>query len=276
MKWFKNRRWSVLLPQAALGAALVFASVPVFAGEPDMVLIPAGEFLMGSEGPESRPDEKPVHRVSLDAFYIDRYEVTGKDFEAYLDANPKQHPTITGWWGRQVRPDMADRPVIGLTWKRCQNFCRWKDKRLPTEAEWERAAAGPEGRRYPWGDQPPDPLRANFGRCCFIMKGDVLQGVGDLEGGRTPEGVYGLAGNIAEWVYDWYDKNYYSMSPTHNPTGPETGTHHTIRGGAWNSLAGYLRSSARYGYDDAKDFYGIGCRCARSAGSSSTSTPQAD
>ncbi|GJL78356.1 MAG: hypothetical protein NPINA01_13450 [Nitrospinaceae bacterium] len=230
-----------------------------------MVLIPAGEFIMGSEEGEGRKDERPVHRVGLDAYYIDRYETTGKDFEAYMDDQPKVHPTITGWYDRKVRPDMAQRPVIGLTWKRCRDYCVWAGKRLPTEAEWERAAKGIEGRKYPWGNEPPDPSRANYGRCCFIMKGKVLQDVGHLKLGKTPDDIYDLAGNIAEWVADWYDKNYYKVSPSHNPTGPEKGKYRVIRGGAWNSLPGYLRSSSRYGYDDAKDFYGIGCRCAKSA-----------
>ena len=97
------------------------------------------------------------------------------------------------------------------------------------------------------------------------MKGLVLNTVGELELGKTPQGIYDLAGNIAEWVHDWYDKNYYKTSPYKNPKGPDKGKYHVIRGGAWNSLPDYLRSSSRYGYDDAKDFYGIGCRCAKSA-----------
>ncbi len=230
----------------------------------EMVLIPAGEFIMGSEEGIGKKDEHPAHKVYLDAYYIDRYEVTGKQFEAYLQANPKQHPTITGWYGRKVRPDMTNRPVFGLTWKRCRNYCVWREKRLPTEAEWERAAKGKESRIYPWGDEPPTPARANFNRCCFIMKGMVLTEAGDLPQGKTPEGVFDLAGNVAEWVHDWYDKNYYKVSPDKNPQGPAKGKYHTIRGGAWNSFSGYLRSSSRYGYNDANDFYGIGCRCARS------------
>ena len=233
--------------------------------KPGMILIPYGEYFMGSEEGKGRPDEYPRHKVYLDTFYIDRFEVTGKDFEEYLSYHPDQHPTITGWWGRQVRPDMKNRPVFGLTWSRCKNYCEWRGKRLVTEAEWERASAGLEGRIYPWGNDPPDQKRANFNRCCFIMKGLSTNDVGSYPSGATPDGIHDLAGNIAEWVSDWYDKNYYKTSKYDNPQGPEYGINHTIRGGAWNSLQGYLRSSARFGYDEAKDFYGIGCRCALSA-----------
>lgn len=229
------------------------------------VLIPAGEFAMGSPESEGQPDERPAHNVYLGAYYIDQFEVTGKDFEKYLEANPEAHPTITGWWGRKVRTDMADKPVFGLRWERCRKYCQWRGKRLPTEAEWERAAAGSTGRRYPWGNEPVEQHRANFGKCCFIMKGGILQKKGSYKEGKTPDEIFDLAGNIAEWVYDWYDKNYYKISPYKNPKGPEIGKYHTIRGGAWNSVADYMRSANRYGHDDAKDFYGIGCRCARSA-----------
>lgn len=237
------------------------------AGEkaPDAVLIPSGEFTMGSPEGIGQADERPAHKVYLDAYYMDRYEVTGKDFEKYLDANPDQHPTITGWWDRKVRPDMADKPVFGLRWERCRNYCLWRGKRLPTEAEWERAATGLTSRLHPWGNEPASQKKGNFGRCCFIMNGDILRKAGSYEAGKTPEGVYDMGGNIAEWVYDWYDKNYYQSSPYENPKGPERGKRHTIRGGAWNSVADYMRSGNRYGHDDAKDFYGIGCRCARSA-----------
>ena len=231
---------------------------------PEMVLIPAGEYLMGTEEGKGRSDEHPKHKVYLDAFYFDQFEVTGADFEEYLSYNPNQHPTITGWWDRQARPDMKKRPVFGLSWKRCTNYCQWRGKRLATEAEWERAAAGLDGRKYPWGNSLPDDKRAGFNRCCFIRKGLSTYEVGSFHAGATPNGIYDLAGNIAEWVYDWYDENYYKNSEYANPRGPKNGVNHTIRGGAWNSLSGYLRSSARYGYDEAKDFYGIGCRCAMS------------
>jgi sulfatase modifying factor 1 len=243
----------------------------------DEILFPSGEFVMGSPEGLGQADEHPAHKVYLDSFYIDRNEVTGKDFEAYLEANLKQHPTITGWWDRKVRPDMSDKPVIGLRWERCLNYCQWRGKRLPTEAEWERAAKGLTNRIHPWGNEPATQKMANFGRCCFIMKGEILQKTGYYEDGKTPEGVYDMGGNIAEWVHDWYDKNYYESSPYKNPKGPDKGKYHTIRGGAWNSVSDYMRSSNRYGHDDAKDFYGIGCRCARSAildGKKSLSVPQ--
>ena len=244
--------------------SLALAEPPQGERPADMVLIPAGEFLMGSAEGTGRKDEHPQHKVYLDAFWIDRYEVTGSDFEKYLAQNPMQHPTVTGWYDRKVRPGMAHKPVLGLTWKRCRNYCLWRGKRLLTEAEWERAAGGTHHRTYPWGEEPLDETRAHFNRCCFINKGDILREVGSLPGGKTPEGVYDMSGNIAEWVYDWYDARYYQKSPRTNPKGPAKGKYHVIRGGAWNSLPDYMRTSHRYGYNDGQDFYGIGCRCAKS------------
>jgi formylglycine-generating enzyme required for sulfatase activity len=231
---------------------------------PEMAYFPEGEFQMGSPEEKGKSNEHPQHRVYLDAFYLDRYEVTFNDFEDYLAANPKKHPTITGWYDRKARPDMVNKPVFGLQWKRCRDYCEWNKKRLPTEAEWERAAKGVDDRTYPWGNEPPDDYRANFGNCCFIHKGMVLTQIGKFDLGKTPEKVFDLGGNVAEWVYDWYDKEYYAKAPYKNPKGPEKGRYHVVRGGAWNSLPVYLRSSSRYGDNDAKDYYGIGCRCAKS------------
>lgn len=231
----------------------------------EMAFIPAGEFVMGSSDKKVKSNEHPSHSVYLDGFYIDKFEVSFKDFEEYLAANPKQYPTITGWIDRKARPEMLNKPVFGFQWKRCKKYCEWRGKRMPTEAEWERSAKGIEGRKYPWGDEPPSEKRANFGNCCFIQKGSVLSPVDSFDNGKSPEGVYNLGGNVAEWVYDWYDKKYYENSPYKNPKGPVKGKYHVIRGGAWNSLPVYLRSSSRYGDSDAKDYYGIGCRCAKSA-----------
>ena len=186
----KKGGWGVLRRGGAVLLAGVALSCAVAsqAGEPEgMVLIPAGEFLLGSPEDKGRKDEHPQHKVYLDAYWIDRFEVTGGDFEKYLAENPKQHPTVTGWHGRKVRPGMERKPVIGLTWKRCRNYCLWRGKRLPTEAEWERAAAGTRHRTFPWGEALPDARSAHFNRCCFINKGDILREVGSLEPGKPPK-----------------------------------------------------------------------------------------
>ena len=231
----------------------------------EMVHFPAGEFEMGSPKGTGKKNEYPNHKVYLDSFYLDRFEVTFADFEAYLAAHLKKYPTITGWVDRKARADLINKPIFGLQWKRCRNYCEWRKKRMPTEAEWERAARGIENRIYPWGNEPPDKSRANFGNCCFVQKGKVHNEVGHYEKGNTAEGISDLGGNVAEWVSDWYDKKYYKRTPYKNPKGPKKGKYHVIRGGAWNSLPMYLRSSSRYGESDGKDYYGIGCRCAKDA-----------
>ena len=231
----------------------------------EMVHFPAGEFEMGSPKGTGKKNEYPKHKVYLNAFYLDRFEVTFADFEAYLAAHLKKYPTITGWVDRRARADMVNKPIFGLQWKRCRNYCVWREKRMPTEAEWERAARGTENRIYPWGNEPPDKTRANFGNCCFVKKGKVHNEVGHYEKGNTVEGISDLGGNVAEWVSDWYDKKYYKKAPYKNPKGPKKGKYRVIRGGAWNSLPMYLRSSSRYGDSDGKDYYGIGCRCAKDA-----------
>jgi formylglycine-generating enzyme required for sulfatase activity len=241
---------------------------PSFANEitiRGMVHFPEGEFEMGSPKGTGKKNEYPKHKVYLNAFYLDKFEVTFADFEVYLAANLKKYPTITGWVDRKARADMINKPIFGLQWKRCRNYCEWREKRMPTEAEWERAARGTENRIYPWGNEPPDKTRANFGNCCFVQKGMVHTEVGHYKKGSTEEGIYDLGGNVAEWVSDWYDKKYYKKSPYKNPEGPKKGKYHVIRGGAWNSLPMYLRSSSRYGESDGKDYYGIGCRCAKDA-----------
>jgi len=231
----------------------------------EMVHFSAGEFEMGSPVDIGKKNEHPKHKVYLNAFYLDRFEVTFADFEAYLAAHLKKYPTITGWVDRKVRADMVNKPIFGLQWKRCRNYCEWREKRMPTEAEWERAAKGTRNSIYPWGNEPPDKTRANFGHCCFVNKGKVHTEIGHYERGMTAEGIFDMGGNVAEWVSDWYDKKYYKTAPYKNPRGPKKGKYHVIRGGAWNSLPMYLRSSSRYGESDGKDYYGIGCRCAKDA-----------
>ena len=206
-----------------------------------MVLVPAGEFTMGSN--EGNDDEKPVHRIHLDAYYIDKYEVTIGQYGEFLEANSFDPPPL---WTTMAQPSYENRPVVNVDWKDANNYCKWAGKRLPTEAEWEKAARGTDGRLYPWGNDPPDPLRANFGKDRATWNNhEALVQVGQLKAGKSPYGVYDLAGNVWEWVNDWYDPDYYATSPSRNPQGPSSGKFKVIRGGSWDLAPENLRSARR-------------------------------
>ena len=201
----------------------------------EMVLVPAGEFIMGSE--EGDADEKPRHRVYLDAFYIDKYEVTNARFQQFVQATghrtqaEREGSGYTGDksglvdganWRAPRGPGssiagLEQHPVVSVSQEDAKAYCTWAGKRLPTEAEWEKAARGTDGRTYPWGNQF-DSTKGNFdGK----NKGTVP--VGTYEGGKSPYGAYDMAGNVWEWVADWYGENYYKNSPARNPQGPASG-----------------------------------------------------
>jgi formylglycine-generating enzyme required for sulfatase activity len=207
--------------------------------EAPMVLVPAGEFTMGSK--EGSDHEKPEHRVYLDAYYLDVYEVTISQYEQFLEETSFDPPPM---WTTMAQPPYENRPVVNVDWKDANNYCRWAGKRLPTEAEWEKAARGTDGRIYPWGNDPPNPQRANYGKAKWNNH-EALVTVGQLQDGKSPYGIYDLAGNVWEWVSDWYDPNYYATSPSKNPQGPETGKYKVLRGGSWDLAAENLRSSRR-------------------------------
>jgi formylglycine-generating enzyme required for sulfatase activity len=221
-----------------------------------MMLVPAGEFTMGSnEG----ADEQPVHRVSLDTYYMDKYEVTVEQYAKFLEATSPETPQ---YWDIMNASLSRKRPVVYVNWTDAASYCRWAGKRLPTEAEWEKAARGTDGRMYPWGNEPPTSLRANFGKKDWSNhKATVPAGL--LEDGKSPYGIYDLAGNVFEWVSDWYDKAYYKNSPSQNPKGPERGEEKVARGGSWNSPLGHLRSTIRFGYSPAFSRDILGFRCAK-------------
>ena len=204
-----------------------------------MVLVPAGEFTMGSN--DGRDDEKPVHRVSLDAYYIDKYEVTIRQYAKFLEARGMSGPPM---WTTMDQPVHQKRPVVNVDWSDASNYCEWADKRLPTEAEWEKAARGTDGRMYPWGNDSPNPLRANYGKEKWNNHAALVP-VGQLKDGESPYGIYDLAGNVWEWVSDWYDPDYYTTSPSRNPKGPERGKYRVLRGGSWDFLPENLRSARR-------------------------------
>jgi len=204
-----------------------------------MVLVPAGEFTMGSN--EGSSHDKPEHKVFLDAYYMDMYEVTVGHYAKFLEATGMNPPPM---WTTMDQPAYQNHPVVNVDWQDANNYCRWAGKRLPTEAEWEKAARGTDGRIYPWGNDPPDPRRANYGKEKWNKHAALLP-AGQLKDGKSPYGIYDLAGNVWEWVSDWYDPDYYPTSPSRNPQGPESGKYKVLRGGSWDFAPEDLRSSRR-------------------------------
>ena len=221
-----------------------------------MVFVPAGEFIMGMSAedalsecrkvsqyckPEWFTDEAPVHRVNLDAYYIDKHEVTQGEYDKCVQAkacnNNKELPGMPGMFIITV----PRWPAVLVYWEDARTYCGWAGKRLPTEAEWEKAARGTDGRIYPWGNQAPSCGLANFFSGC----GGKPVEVGSKPGGASPYGALDMAGNVWEWVADWYGENYYSGSPSQNPKGPSSGTFRVVRGGGWYFYPGGLLVSVR-------------------------------
>jgi formylglycine-generating enzyme required for sulfatase activity len=223
-----------------------------------MVSIPAGEFMMGSEDGDA--DERPAHKVTVDGFSIDVYEVTVGEYGDFLRSGGGHVPPD---WNKMNHMKYHKRPVMGVDWADAAAYCKSVGKRLPTEAEWEKAARGTDGRVYPWGNDPPTSLHGNYGKY-GTNDLEALLPVGSLEKGKSPYGVYDMAGNVWEWVSDWYDTDYYKNSPQQNPEGLPTGGFKVIRGGAWNSSAKNLRSSDRYWDPPSfRSLYLPGFRCAK-------------
>ncbi|NSW53370.1 MAG: SUMF1/EgtB/PvdO family nonheme iron enzyme [Anaerolineae bacterium] len=233
-----------------------------------MMYVPAGTFAMGSyDGPQ---DEYPVHDVFLDAYWMDQYEVSNGQYEqcvaegACPEPFSKQSYTRSLYYGTQ---EYADYPVVWVTWFHAATYCQWAGGRLPTEAEWEKAAKGTDGRRYPWGNNAPDCSYLNFQdysetNNCVVV--DTVA-VGSYPEGASPYGVMDMAGNIYEWVGDWYSGSYYQSSPTENPTGPLFGNYRVIRGGYWSSTAANLRASTRTHLEPGSRWHEFGFRCVMDA-----------
>jgi len=223
-----------------------------------MVSIPAGEFTMGSQDGDA--DEQPAHKVYVDAFSIDVYEVTIGQYAEFLRSGEARAPLD---WNTMNQSANQKRPVANVDWADAVAYCKWAGKRLPTEAEWEKAARGTDGRLYPWGNDPPSPMHANYGKIGSHDYG-TLAPVGTMEDGKSPYGVYDMAGNVWEWVSDWYDNDYYKKSPSQNPTGPSMGGFKVLRGGSWTSSPRNLRSADRYWDPPSfRSLYFPGFRCAK-------------
>jgi formylglycine-generating enzyme required for sulfatase activity len=224
--------------------------------ETPMALVPGGDFTMGST---MSADEMPVHRVYLNAFNMDKYHVTVGQYAKYLEATDKEAPPE---WDIMNQPQHQKRPVVNVSWFDAATYCKWAGKRLPTEAEWEKAARGTDGRLYPWGNEAPTRLHANFGKKQWANH-MALVPVGMFEMGKSPYGIYDMAGNAWEWVNDWYDHDYYKKSPTKNPQGPTTGKSKVVRGGNWLYVQEFLRSSFRFNAEPSGRQFGYGFRCAK-------------
>lgn len=228
-----------------------------------MALIPTGEFVMGAE----TPGEDPSHHVFLEAYYMDRFEVTNARYLKFVEGahhRTPQHyvdPLYDLWVGGKMPPAVADRPVVNVDWYDAAAYCRWAGMRLPTEAEWEKAARGTDGRIYPWGNEPPTAFRLNFEQ--KWAGPDTLRPVGSFGTGSSPYGVQDLAGNVAEWVSDWYDAGYYRVAPERDPRGPAAGSAKVLRGGSWTNHADTVRATARHADDPEARNSDIGFRCAQ-------------
>jgi formylglycine-generating enzyme required for sulfatase activity len=223
-----------------------------------MAYVPSGEFSMGSNSGSS--NERPVHTVYLDSYWIDKTEVTNRMYALCVSAGACQEPLGSISYSRSSyygNSDFDNYPVIYIDWDKAKTYCTWAERRLPTEAEWEKAARGTTNSTYPWGEEVGCD-KANALGC----KGETSP-VGEYELGKSPYGVFDMAGNVMEWVADWFSETYYESSPRENPLGPSSGRYHVLRGGSWKSIENSLRSAYRLGLTaDTTNLYLIGFRCA--------------
>jgi formylglycine-generating enzyme required for sulfatase activity len=281
-----------LIPAGVLMAASSTAPHVVNDGYGDFVYVPAGAFKMGDNFGDGEARERPVHTAELDAFYIGKFEITNGEWGKFRDDPGYDDPKF--WPGRGVvpknqspywtnaqnhgggTPDSDNYPVLGVNWDAAVAYCNWlsaktgKKYRLPTEAEWEKAARGTDQRRYPWGNTI-DHSFANYVEGAGFITASIVGTYdggkhGDLQthNGESPYGAFDMAGNVMEWCQDWYSRNYYSFSPHKNPKGPEKGAYRVLRGGTFFEdpfdLRTYGRSAA---WPSVQSHRMIGFRAAR-------------
>ncbi|MFQ5942323.1 MAG: bifunctional serine/threonine-protein kinase/formylglycine-generating enzyme family protein [Anaerolineales bacterium] len=239
------------------------------------VYVPEGEFNMGADAsdPDGSADEKPVHTVMLDAFWMDQTEVTNRMYRMCVMAGACDFPSRAPQFDN---PDLTDHPVVGVNWRDAEDYCEWAGRRLPTEAEWEKAARGSDGRTFPWGFSAIAGHRLNFADASLDeLWADASEDdgfmysspVGNYPAGASPYGALDMAGNVWEWVSDWFLSRYYLNSASENPAGPASSptNSHTVRGGSFLSNARNVRAVYRFGYSPDTSAADLGFRCAMDA-----------
>ncbi|MBN1440818.1 MAG: SUMF1/EgtB/PvdO family nonheme iron enzyme [Anaerolineales bacterium] len=221
----------------------------------EMVYVPGGEFTMGMK--ENKAANRPEHTVVLDSYWIDRTEVTNAMYGVCVESESCAAPKDSAAFDD---PGLQDHPVVFVDRQMAEEYCAWAGRRLPTEAEWEKAARGTDGRLYPWGNAAPDRGLLNFGR--YI--GGTIR-VGSYPSGASPYGALDMAGNVYEWVADWFGEDYYRTGPKENPPGPDSGTLRLVRGGSWLCSEECVNSVFRHPNDPANAGDNLGFHCALSA-----------
>lgn len=224
-----------------------------------MAYVPAGVFLLGND--RGSADERPIHAVNVDAFYMDRYEVTNGLYklcvqEGVCQSVRKNSATRDHYYDDRIYVRF---PVLFVDWNMAQTYCEWRGARLPTEAEWEIAALGWSNLIYPWGDDLNCDL-ANYRNCLGDTSGATI-----YETGESRFGINNMAGNVSEWVSDWYSDTYYRTSPQDNPPGPDAGNEKVVRGGSWKDNFAEIRSTNREAERPTHSSNAIGFRCAKDA-----------
>lgn len=219
------------------------------------VFVPEGEFLMG-KGETRKNADSPQHLVYLDAYWMDKYEISNAMYLTCLQAGEcselvSDNTTYQNWIYR-------NHPVTYVTWEQANAYCQWAGRRLPTEAEWEKAARGTDGRKYPWGNEAPNPRLANFDGSLIHESVSIYR----YPLGASPYGVVNMSGNAREWVADWYSDDYYLVTPYANPTGAETGTERSLRSGSYNEDKNEIAATARYRHEPQSAGLSRGFRCA--------------
>ncbi len=258
-----------------------------------MALIAEGPSVRGSAEGQGDTDERPQRTIYLKAFLMDRDEVTNRQYQAFLKATKHRvpehccDPGYNLWKGGEIDAKLLDHPVVNVDWYDAEAYCTWVRKRLPTEAEWEKAARGSEGRLYPWGSEwnrqktngvaywagkdfvTPEDAKAFWGETGVEVlekhgfHGMLTLPVTALSEGATPAGLRHLSGNVWEWVADWYAADYYKAAPSRDPKGPEAGEYKVLKGGSWLNHQHLLRAAARDGSRPTMRNHGTGFRCAQ-------------